>query len=323
MIEAAYRESGAGELLPAESLEGYAPDYSRVSGAAIRSERKIRPSISYGRDAVNRLFRNKVAVVSLVFIALAALFGFAGSALMPHFTRQDLYNTFLPPLSPGHLLGTDELGRDLLARLARGTRISLTIGVIVSVINLVIGLVYGGLSGYLGGMTDVIMMRAVEIVTAVPEMIILLLLLTVLKSGMGTLILALCLTGWTGMARLVRAQVLQLRENEYVLAARVLGANRLWIVLRHMIPNAIGPIMVRFAMSIPGVIFAESFLSYIGLGIAIPEASWGNLAQLGSNQFPNYIWLFFIPAIVFSLTMLAFNLLGDGLRDALDPKQRR
>ncbi|MDR1599067.1 MAG: ABC transporter permease [Oscillospiraceae bacterium] len=323
MAEAAYGVPVHTALLSADPTDSHTYDYTPLPNTAIRSGRAARPPVSYWRDALDRLLRNKTAVASFAFIILTALFGFAGSSLMPGFTKQDLYNTFLPPLSPGHPLGTDELGRDLLARLARGTRISLTIGVTVSVINLVVGLAYGGLSGYIGGMADVVMMRIVEIVTAVPEMIILLLLLTVLKSGMGTLILALCLTGWTGMARLARAQALQLRENEYVLAARVLGASRLWIVLRHMIPNALGPIMVRFAMSVPGVIFAESFLSYIGLGIAIPEASWGNLAQLGANQFPNHIWLFFIPAILFSLTMLAFNLLGDGLRDALDPRQRR
>jgi oligopeptide transport system permease protein len=298
-------------------------DFTRVPKSARRAEHVERATISYGRDALNRLTCNRVALAAFGFLVLVALFGFAGSYFLPNYTKQDLYRTFLPPGSPGRILGTDELGRDLLARLIRSTKVSLSIGLIVSLINLVIGLIYGGISGYFGGMTDILMMRFVEIVTSIPEMIILLLLLTVVSNGMPTLILALCLTGWTGMARLVRAQVLQLRENEYVLAARVLGARRLRIILRHMIPNALGPIVVRFAMSIPGVIFAESFLSYIGLGIAIPDASWGNLAQLGSNQFPNYIWLFFIPAILFSLTMLAFNLLGDGLRDALDPKQRR
>jgi oligopeptide transport system permease protein len=297
-------------------------DFTPVPKDIAESNRSPRAQVSFGKDAWERLKRNRVAVASLAFIALVALFGFAGSLAFPNYTKQNLMNTFAPPGSPGAPLGTDDLGRDLLSRLARGTKISLSIGLIVATINIAVGSLYGGISGYCGGAVDMAMMRFVDIVISIPEMIILILLLTVASSGMPTLILALCLTGWTGTSRLVRGQVLQLREQEFVLAARVLGAGRR-IIVRHLLPNAIGPIIVRFAMSIPGVIFAEAFLSYIGLGIAIPDASWGNMAQVGANQFPNYLWMFFMPAILFSLTMLAFNLLGDGLRDALDPKQRR
>ncbi|MDR1204749.1 MAG: ABC transporter permease [Peptococcaceae bacterium] len=297
-------------------------DFTPIPKNIEESNRSVRVFVSYGKDAWNRLKKNKVAVASLVFIIFVILFGFAGSVFFPNYTKQNLLNTFAPPGSPGAPLGTDELGRDLLSRLVRGTKISISIGLTVATINIIIGSVYGGIAGYFGGAADMIMMRIVDIVISIPEMIILILLLTIISKGMPTLILALCLTGWTGTARLVRGQVLQLREQEYILSARVLGAGKFFIILRHLLPNAIDPIIVRFAMSIPGVIFAEAFLSYIGLGVSIPDASWGNLAQVGSNQFPNYLWLFFMPATLFSLTMLAFNLLGDGLRDALDPKQR-
>lgn len=281
-----------------------------------------RPSLTYWQDAWRRLKQNKVAMASFAVILLVVLLGAVGPVLVPNYTQQDLLRTFQAP-DQKFVFGTDELGRDLLARLLRGTRVSLTIGLAVSAINLVIGVLYGGIAGYIGGKADMIMMRIIDVAISVPEMIVLILLLTVLKSGISTLILALCLTGWTGMARLVRGQVLQIKENEYVLASRVLGASEIRIILSHLIPNALGPILVQFTMGIPNIIFAEAFLSYIGLGISIPDASWGNLAQAGASQFPNYLWLFFIPAVLFSVTMLAFNLLGDGLRDALDPKMRR
>jgi ABC-type dipeptide/oligopeptide/nickel transport system permease subunit len=175
----------------------------------------------------------------------------------------------------------------------------------------------------LGGKIDMFMMRVIDVVVSIPQMIIMILLLTMFGGSVGTLMFALCITGWTGLARLVRGQVLSVRENEYAMAAQVLGASKWKILKTHLIPNTVGPILVNYTMSVPGAIGAEAYLSYLGLGISIPEASWGNLLQMGSNQFPGSLWLFFTPAVVFAFTMLAFNLLGDGLRDALDPQMRR
>ena len=210
----------------------------------------------------------------------------------------------------------------MLTRLIHGTRTSLMIGFIAETINLVIGMLYGGIAGFLGGKTDNIMMRIVDVLMSVPQMLIMILMLTVLKRGMVTLILSLTVTGWIGLARLVRGQILSLRENEYAQAARVLGAGKREILLNHLLPNAVGPIIVSYTMSIPGAIGAEAGLSYLGLGISVPEASWGNMLQFGSSQFPSSLWLFFAPAVMFALSMLAFNLLGDGLRDAMDPRMR-
>jgi len=297
-------------------------DFTKVPKDIEAGSRITRPSLTYWQDAWRRLKINKIAMASLVLIIFVILVGAIGPIIFPNYNNQDLFKTFQGP-DKTYLFGTDELGRDLFSRLMRGTRVSLTIGLSVATINLIIGTLYGGIAGLVGGKVDMVLMRIIDVAISVPEMIVLILLLTVLKSGIPTLILALCLTGWTGMARLVRGQVLQIKENEYVLASRVLGASELRIIINHLIPNALGPIIVQFTMGIPNIIFAEAFLSYIGLGISIPDASWGNLAQAGASQFPNYLWLFFIPAILFSITMLAFNLLGDGLRDALDPKMRR
>ena len=271
---------------------------------------------------VKTLKRNKVAMVSLGFILFLILVAVFGPMLVPDYEKQDLLHVLLPP-SPQHILGTDELGREVLARLIRGTRISLFIGFSAETINLVIGVLYGAIAGFLGGKADMIMMRIVDVLMSIPQTLVMILMLTLLKRGVGTLILSLPITAWIALASLVRGQVLSLRENEYVIAARVLGAGRKDILLGHLIPNAIGPIIVNYTMSIPGAIAAEAGLSYLGLGISVPEASWGNMLQFGSSQFPASLWLFFSPAVLFALAMLAFNLFGDGLRDALDPKMRK
>lgn len=296
-------------------------DFTRVSRDIEASQRIHRESLTYLQGVVRTLKRNKVAMVSLGFILFLILVAVFGPMLVPDYEKQDLLHVLLPP-SPQHILGTDELGREVLARLIRGTRISLFIGFSAETINLVIGVLYGAIAGFLGGKADMIMMRIVDVLMSIPQTLVMILMLTLLKRGVGTLILSLTITGWIGLARIVRGQVLSLRENEYVIAARVLGAGRKDILLGHLIPNAIGPIIVNYTMSIPGAIAAEAGLSYLGLGISVPEASWGNMLQFGASQFPASLWLFFSPAVLFALAMLAFNLFGDGLRDALDPKMR-
>ena len=297
-------------------------DFTRVTRDIEASQKIHRESMTYLQGVVRTLKRNKVAVCSLVFILFLILVAVFGPILFPDYQKTDLLHTLQAP-SKEHLLGTDELGRDVLTRLIRGTRISLFIGFAAETINLIIGVLYGGIAGFIGGKVDNAMMRVIDVLMSIPQTLVMILMLTVLKRGMGTLILSLTVTGWIGLARLVRGQILAMRENEYVIAARVLGAGKREILLNHLIPNAIGPIIVNYTMSIPGAIGAEAGMSYLGLGISVPEASWGNMLQFGASQFPASLWLFFAPAILFALSMLAFNLLGDGLRDALDPKMRK
>lgn len=302
--------------------EIFVKDFTRVPKDIEASQKINRTSLSYSQGVIRTLKQNKVAMVSLGFIILLILVAIIGPIILPDYQKQDLLSTLQKPSSE-HLLGTDEVGRDVLTRLVRGTRISLAIGFIAETINLIIGMLYGGISGFAGGKVDNIMMRIIDVLMSVPQILIMILILTVFNKGIVTLIFSLCMTGWIGLARLVRGQVLSLRENEYALAAKVMGAGKWEILKTHLLPNTIGPIIVNYTMSIPGAIGAEAGLSYLGLGISVPEASWGNMLQIGANQFPGSLWLFFAPAILFALSMLAFNLFGDGLRDALDPKMRR
>ena len=255
-------------------------DFTRVPRDPEAGQRIHRQSLTYFQGVKRTLRQNRAAMISLVFITLLILLAVIGPILLPDYQKQDLLHTLEAP-SAKHLLGTDELGRDVLTRLIHGTRTSLMIGFIAETINLVIGMLYGGIAGFLGGKTDNIMMRIVDVLMSVPQMLIMILMLTVLKRGMVTLILSLTVTGWIGLARLVRGQILSLRENEYAQAARVLGAGKREILLNHLLPNAVGPIIVSYTMSIPGAIGAEAGLSYLGLGISVPEASWGNMLQFG------------------------------------------
>lgn len=300
----------------------FVKDFTRVTRDIEASQKIHRESMTYLQGVVRTLKRNKVAMISLGFIFFLLLVAIFGPMIFPDYEKQDLLHTLQKP-GAGHILGTDELGRDVLTRLIRGTRVSLFIGFAAETINLFIGIIYGGIAGFIGGKVDNIMMRIVEVLMCIPQTLVMILMLTILKRGVVTLIFSLTITGWIGLARLVRGQVLALRENEYVVAAKVLGASKKDILLGHLIPNAVGPIIVNYTMSIPGAIGAEAGLSYLGLGISVPEASWGNMLQFGASQFPASLWLFFAPAVLFALAMLAFNLFGDGLRDALDPKMRK
>jgi len=221
--------------------------------------------------------------------------------------------------------GTDGLGRDLLIRVMYGARISLLVAFIATLVNFIIGVTYGAIAGYEGGQTDTIMMRIVDIINSVPLTLYIILLMVMVKSsgGLGTIILALGTVYWVGMARLVRGQVLALKEQEYILAARALGVSTRKIVFKHLVPNAMGPIIVSMTMMIPSAIFTESFLSFIGLGVSAPMASWGTLANNALSGILTYPYQLFFPAFAIAITMLSFNFLGDGLRDALDPRLRK
>lgn len=220
-------------------------------------------------------------------------------------------------------LGTDEFGRDLWTRLWEGARISFFIAVTSVFFSIMIGVLYGGISGYKGGRLDTIMMRIIEILMTVPDLLYIILLLTVMKPGLWPIIIVLACTSWMGTARLVRGEVLRLKHSEYVMAAQALGASSSRIIFKHLIPNTIGPVLVNMTMMVPSMIFSEAFLSFIGLGIPVPFASWGALANQGARVFRQFPHQLIIPAVVISLTMLGFNLLGDGLRDALDPRLRK
>ena len=238
------------------------------------------------------------------------------------YADQNLWEANAGP-SAAHWFGTDSLGRDLFIRVLYGARISLAIGVAASVINLLIGVTYGGIAGFFGGRTDRIMMHLVDILYGIPMLLYVILLMVLLKPGLTNLFLALGIAYWLSMARIVRSQILTLKEREFVLAARSLGLSPWRILFRHLLPNCSGPILVTMTLAIPEAIFAEAFLSFIGLGVAAPMASWGVLASEGLTSVRSYPYQLLFPSLAISLTMLAFNFLGDGLRDALDPHSKR
>lgn len=219
--------------------------------------------------------------------------------------------------------GTDTLGRDIFIRNVYGARISLMIALIATIVQFFIGVLYGGVSGYIGGAIDNLMMRIVDLINTIPLLLYVILLMVVMGAGLHTIMIALGSVYWVTMARLVRGQVLSIKENEYVLAARTLGASSWRIMVKHLIPNAMGPIIVSLAMMVPSAIFTESFLSFVGLGVSAPQASWGTLANDAMSGLRTYPYQLFIPSFFISLTVLSFNFLGDGLRDALDPRLRK
>jgi len=287
------------------------------------AEAIVRPSVTYWQDAWRRLKQNRGAMIGLWTIVAIIAIAIFGPMVSPYsYSDQSLedQNQFC---SSKYWLGTDDLGRDLLTRIMYGARISLTVGFLASLINLTVGVVYGGISGFYGGRVDNVMMRIVEVLNAIPMLLYVVLLMVILEPGLQNILIALGLVYWLGMARIVRGQVLSLKEQDFVLAARTIGASNWQIIIKHLIPNAMGPIIVTATLNIPAAIFTEAFLSFIGLGVNAPMASWGVLASDALQSFRSYPWQLFFPAIAISITMFAFNFLGDGLRDALDPKQRK
>lgn len=289
----------------------------------IHHESSFSPSsYHYWMEAWQRLKSNRFAIAGLVILALLVLMAIIGPWLRP-FTYYEMHLDLknLPP-SKTFWFGTDELGRDLFTRVWWGARISLFVGIVASLIDLIIGVFYGSIAGSIGGKAEEIMMRIADILYSIPYLLVVILLMVIVGSGIGTIIIALTMTGWIGMARIVRGQILQLKALDFVKAAHVLGASKSRILLRHLIPNAVGPIIVTVTLTVPTAIFAEAFLSFLGLGVQAPIASWGTMANDGLSALRYYPWRLFFPAAFISITMLSFNLLGDGLRDAFDPRLR-
>jgi oligopeptide transport system permease protein len=301
------------------------PDLFRpVAGAEQDSERIAGPPIGFWKDSWLRLKKNRGAVVSLMLILLLFAMAFVvGPVLSQHGAyAQDLASRYAGP-SAQYWFGSDEFGRDMWTRVWAGTRVSLYIGFLAAALDVFVGVTFGAVSGFLGGRVDDVMQRVIEILNGIPYLVVAILAMVVFEPGIITISIAIGLTGWTYMARIVRGRMMQLRNQEFVLASRSLGADGPRLVRKHLLPNSLGPIIVNLMFTIPSAIFAEAFLSFIGLGIQVPEASLGSLISDGASQIRFHPFLLWFPAAVFCLIMICFNLLGDGLRDALDPKMRK
>lgn len=278
---------------------------------------------SLWRDAWRRLRVNRLAVAALVVLCAVGVGVVAGPWVTPH--TYDAQDTALGAVGPraGHWLGTDPLGRDLLARLLQGGRVSLLIGLSATAVSLLIGVLYGGVSGFAGGRADALMMRIVDILYALPYTVFVIILMVFFGRNFLFLFLAIGAVEWLTMARIVRGQVLSLREREFVEAARALGLGRARILIRHILPNTLGPVIIYATLTVPRVMLLEATLSFLGLGVQPPMSSWGLLIKEGVETMEEYPWLLLFPSIAFSATLFALNALGDGLRDALDPRTSR
>lgn len=311
-------------------MEMYSKELFKPASVVDKETEKIkRPSIKYWPDVWRRLKENKLAMLGLFLITLMVLLSIFGPYFNEYtYSDQDYDSINLKPNSK-HWFGTDELGRDLFTRVWYGARYSLLIGILATLIDFTLGVLYGGIAGMASPKVDAFLMRIAEIIYAVPYLLVVILLSVVFsKEGSGTslfvLILAMSITSWVPMSILVRGQVLQLKESEYVLAANAMGANNNWILRKHIIPNSLGPILVNVTLSIPRSIFAEATLGFLGLGLQSPKASLGTLSNEGlAGLAVGNSYQIIIPAIFISLIMFAFNVLGDGLRDALDPRLRQ
>lgn len=297
--------------------------FVKAEVAADEKEHIAAPASSMIADAWARLRKNKAAVVSLgVLIVIILLAIFAPVFSKYDFAFTDYSNVYSTPTKE-HIFGCDQFGRDLWTRVWMGTRISLMIALVAAVLDLVVGVLYGAVSALLGGRVDALMQRIIEILVGIPSLIIVILFLMAFPAGVGTIIAALSITGWVNMARLVRAEILKLKNQEFVMASHVLGSNNFYIIMKDLIPNTVGIIVIQVMFTIPSAIFTEAFLSFIGIGLAEPQASLGVLINGGYQVLQNYPHVLICPAIVIVLIMVCFSILGDGLRDALDPQMRK
>ena len=264
---------------------------------------------------------NRLAVVGAGIIAVMIVLAIFGPMISPYtYADQSLVDANQSP-SLAHWFGTDTLGRDIYTRVMYGARISLTIGIVAALLNLVIGVIYGGIAGYFGGKTDRIMMAIVDVLYGIPLLLYVILLMVVIGPGLTSIVIALGIAYWLNMARIVRSQIVKVREEEYIIAAETMGIPKWRILWRHILPNCVGPIIITLTLAIPDAIFTEAFLSFIGLGVNAPMASWGVLASDGISSMRSYPFQLIFPALAISVTMLGFVFLGDGLRNVFDPKE--
>ena len=273
-------------------------------------------------DGWIRLRKNKAAVICAVILIVITLFAIFAPILGQYTYLDTNYKAKLKPPSIEHPFGTDQFGRDQWARIWYGTRISLLIGLVAALLNLFIGVIYGAVSAMIGGRVDAIMQRIIEILVGVPHLIIVILFMMILPPGVGTIVIAMSITGWVNMARLVRAQILKLKNQEFVMAAKLLGTSGWKMIMKHLVPNTVSVIVIQIMFAIPSAIFTEAFLSFIGVGLAAPKASLGVLINDGYKMLRAAPYMLIYPALAIILIMVCFSILGDGLRDALDPRMK-
>ena len=332
-IVAAQQKINTPEAMTADQLYGTAPSagdtWQETAGGFVAGT-------SLWKDAWRRLKKNKLAMLGMgvvIFIALAAIIGpylvywwtkyqtGVGYTFQTIPRERELVRAMSP--SWAHPFGTDPQGRDLLARVLYGGRISLMVGLISTTVSLVIGVTYGAIAGYLGGKIDNLMMRIVDMLYAIPYMMLVIVLLALFEKSLFLLFAALGAVSWLTMARIVRGQILSLKNQEFVEAARSIGVPTWKIIFRHLVPNTLGPVIVYATLTVPSVMLQEAFLSYLGLGVQAPMSSWGTLAAEGSQNIAIYPWLIIFPGVTMALTLFSLNFVGDGLRDALDPQMRK
>jgi peptide/nickel transport system permease protein len=304
-------------------VTGRPPVGPQPTALQLSQQQRMRAATSLWGDAWRRLRRNRAAVAGLIFLVALILAAIAAPLLTPYDAYKPDFASTLQTPSREHPLGTDELGRDMVARLLYGARVSLAVGLVVQTFALALGTLLGLTAGYFGGVVDVIIMRVVDIMYAFPNFLFAVFMVSLLNPSILSIILVLSVVGWPFATRLVRGQVLSLREWDFVDAARVVGASNWRIMTRHILTNTLSPIIVAFTIGIAGVIMAEAGLSFLGIGIRPPNPTWGGMIAKGRTYFRTFPYLALYPSIILGLTVLAFNFLGDGLRDALDPRLRR
>ena len=283
----------------------------------------VRVSKTFAKDAWDRFKRNPLAMTGLVILVVIVIGAILGPALSQFtYDKQDIANQYQTS-SFTHIFGTDKFGRDLFVRMMYGARISLAIGFCAAAINLLIGIIYGGVAGYFGGKLDIVMMRIVDIIYGIPQVCYVILIMLYLGASIYSILIAISVTYWIRTARVVRSQVLTLKSQEFILAARSIGESDFDIIAKHLIPNCLGPIVVTVTFLVPDAIFLEAYLSFLGIGIQVPMASWGTLANDAIPELFSHPLLMIFPAVLISVTMFALNFIGDGMRDALDPKFRK
>lgn len=326
--------------------------FDRITVDGKHAEKISKPSLNFWQDAWLRIRKNKGAIVSMFILIFLVFMAFVGPYMVPHDPENvRVAHANLPPKVPGleklgifdgegklgsktvnlyemkkveeyYWFGTDSLGRDLFSRLWKGTQVSLYIAFVAAIIDMVVGVIYGGISGYYGGRVDDIMQRIVEVLIGIPTLVIVILMIMIMEPGIWSIIIAITITGWIGMSRIVRGQILKFKNQEFVLAAKTLGASDSRIIGKHLLPNIMAIVIINIMFTIPTAIFFEAFLSFIGLGLQAPHASLGTLINDGYKFIQYQPHILFFPAFILSLLMIAFNLIGDGLRDALDPKMK-